>query len=234
LKDESIKELTKDIMEVLNDKYHHTTIRTGFLKSTFGTLAITGGGGFIFLYFSNRQFYDIYLPIFGALLIAIGFIIYYAGDIYKINQNKHMEVLRLQRASSLIDQKIEEEQERLAEEVLKKADAKKRAIDIDTARQMKNIRDGLCDTIAEIAPDGADLGYCNLHDGNEQLKYVRYPDNFPVDQILEIGMQKLKDRGDKIDPESLKQYCSDLFDVGLISETKLHQCLIKLNNIKPI
>lgn len=225
--------ISEELMHLLNEKYHKLIIKTGFLKSTFGTLAMTGGGGLIFLYFSNRDFYDVYLPVLGALFIAIGFIIYYAGDIYKINQNKEIEELRLKRAASLIDQKISEEQERLAEEVVAQADAKKRAIDIDTARQMQEIRDGICSDISKLSSSEDELTYCKTHTGNTQLEYVRYPDNYPVNDILEIGMQKLKDRGEEVTTGNLDKYCTDLYELGLISNKAFLECQEKLRNVKP-
>jgi hypothetical protein len=223
-----------NITETIHKKYNHTIMRTGFLKSTFGTLAMTGGGGLIFLYFSNRQFYDVYLPILGAFFILLGFVIYYAGDIYNINQSRDIENLRMTRASSLIDKKIEEEQERLAEEIVAKAEAKKRIIDIDTAKQMQNIRDGLCGEVRKLSNNKDELTYCSAHNGNRQLEYIRYPDRFPVEQILEVGMEKFKEKGEDIAPRSLKMYCKDLYDVGLISKKKLIECEQRLDDIVPL
>ena len=139
--------------------------------------------------------------------------------------------MRLKKASSLIDEKIGDEQERLAEEVLLKAELKKKAIDIDVARQMQNIRDGLCNDLSKINTNEKELTYCSQHNGNKPLEYVRYPNSFPVRDILEIGMQKLKERGEHITPNNLKMYCSDLFTLGLITDEKLKECETQLNNL---
>jgi len=218
--------------KAIDDLSKKITWRTGFFKSTIGTVAISGGIGLMITYGSRPNDFDTSYPIFGALVVAIGIIIYFAGDWYKINKDQDLETMRIKRASNLIDEKIDEEKERLAEEVLQKANEKKRAIDIDTAREMQRIRDGLCSDVNNIADDKSKLKYCSTQEGNRQLEYVRYPDSFKVETIIDIGMEKLKDRGQPINPGTLKRYCTDLYDVGLISERKLEECNERLDSIE--
>ena len=47
------------------------TLRTGFLKSTIGTITISGGLGLVISYSSNPSNFDNYVPILGALIVPV-------------------------------------------------------------------------------------------------------------------------------------------------------------------
>lgn len=219
--------MNRKLTEEINNLHRHIVLSTGFLKSTIGTLTISSGMGLIITYSANPSNYDLYVPILGAFIVAVGFIIYYAGDIYNINQSEKLENLRLKRASNLIDSKIEEQQEVLAKEVLARAERKKLEIDAEVAKELQDIKQGVCKDIRTIS-DG-ELSYCSESANNPQLKYVRYPDAITVNEIVKIGIDKFRARNEEPSLDDLNKYCYDLWKAGLITKHKLDECITKLN-----
>jgi len=210
--------------------YRRTMLITGFLKSTIGTGLISLGLTTIFVaYTAAPGMYPDHTPLIGIILLIGGVLTYYSGDLYNISQSEKLEVLRLKKASDIVDYKINQEKDRLAEEVLKKAEREKEKIDIDVARQLRDIRDGICADLNQMANGDMDLEYCGTHKGNKQLEYVRYPDGTPVAEIIQIGINKLKLVNETVTIPMLKDYCNDLYDIGLITKNKLNECIDKLN-----
>jgi hypothetical protein len=60
------------------------------------------------------------------------------------------------------------------------------------------------------------------------LDVINYPDNYSADEILEIGLKKLKDKKKKGTKQELLDYCEILYDNNLISRTKRDQCITEL------
>jgi hypothetical protein len=214
------------IVKNIQELYNHNMMWTGFVKSTIATALIsTGTVTTIIPFYSIQGQFPEHTPYVGIIMILAGVLIYYFGDRYNIGQNKKIEVLRLQRASDIVDQKIEQEKDRLAEEVLKKAEAKKTQIDIDVARQLRDIRDGICADLNQLANGDVDLEYCGTHKGNKQLEYVRYPDAIKASEIIQIGIDKFKARNEEISIKKLREYCTELYNLGLITKLKLAECI---------
>lgn len=198
---------------------------SGFIKSTIGTILISGGTTvFVAPFVAPPGVLPDHTALIGIVFLMSGFIVYYAGDIYQINKNKDIEVERLKKAEKIVDTKIKDERSRLAEEVKENALLRKEEIDRETDLKLDTIRRGLCTDISKISGDN-NLTYCNLSEKNPHLKYVRYPDSVDPMDIIGIGIKKLEDRNKTITTKDLVQYFNDLYDSGLISRIKLDECL---------
>lgn len=203
---------------------------TGFLKSTIGTALISLGITTIFVAFTAAPgLYPDHTPLVGILLLIGGVLVYYSGDIYNIAQSEKLEELRMKKASDIVDYKINQEKDRLAQEVLDRAHKEKQQIDIDVAKQLRDIRDGICSDLNQMAEDGEELEYCGTHTGNKQLEYVRYPDSIMASEIIDIGIKKIKGKNGEPTIPGLVDYCEDLYELGLISKMKLKECKDFLN-----
>lgn len=69
-------------------EYTKTMMLTGFLKSTIGTGLISLGILIIFMSMSQPQAYSVKAPWIGLLVLVLGCIAYFLGDVYKMIQKK--------------------------------------------------------------------------------------------------------------------------------------------------
>lgn len=211
-------------MEDLHKLYHKTMIMTGFIKSTVGTLFISAGTTVSVAPLIVQNLPD-HTILEGIILILIGFIIYYAGDIYNINRNRDMEDMRLQKAGNLVDVKIKEERSRLAEQVLTEYEHRKAELKEELDMKMDKIQQGVCQI-----PGSEDVEYCGPYQNNIQLQRIRYPDSVSADEILRIGIEKLEGRkGKNITTNDISKYCNRMYEAGLISKKKLGECLERVD-----
>src|SRR4030042_178962 len=152
--------------------YRRRMLISGFVKSTIGTSLISLGFGIMLLWAYTPNLAD-HTPLIGLLSIGLGFGIYYAGDLYAIAKSREIEEVRLKRASKIIDDKIEKEKDRIAQEVINTAEEEKLKIDSDLARKLLEIRDGVCSDLNTMTDE--DLPYCGNVD-RDSINDVMYPD----------------------------------------------------------
>jgi hypothetical protein len=103
--------MTKRILTPIGEKhelydmiqYTKTMLITGFLKSTIGTMLI-GLGSAILAYSFIQPGYTAHAPYVGIILILLGCIIYFIGDIYKMRKKNE----ELHTTEALMDKKIED------------------------------------------------------------------------------------------------------------------------------
>jgi uncharacterized membrane protein len=100
-------------------KYTKTMMLTGFLKSTLGTGLISLGIMITFMSIAQPTSYHPYSPVLGILVVILGCIVYFLGDVYKMIQKKKelniiesrtLEIVKhvYQEANAERDQKVEE------------------------------------------------------------------------------------------------------------------------------
>ena len=100
-------------------KYTKTMMLTGFLKSTIGTGLISLGMLILFMSISQPQAYAAHAPWVGVLVMGLGCVIYFLGDVYKMIQKKK-ELTIIERRTHEIVEQIYDEANKERDEILQK------------------------------------------------------------------------------------------------------------------
>lgn len=85
-------------------KYTKTMMLTGFLKSTLGTGLISLGIMITFMSIAQPASYHPYSPVLGILVVILGCIVYFIGDVYKMIQKKKELTIIESRTHEIIEQ----------------------------------------------------------------------------------------------------------------------------------
>lgn len=99
--------------------YTKTMMLTGFLKSTLGTGLISLGMLILFMSLSQPQAYAVHAPIIGILVLILGCIVYFLGDVYKMIQKKKELNIVEKRTHEIVEQ-LYEEANKERDEILQK------------------------------------------------------------------------------------------------------------------
>ena len=100
-------------------KYTKTMMLTGFLKSTLGTGLISLGMLILFMSISQPDTYAPYAPWVGIMVLILGCVIYFLGDVYKMIQKKK-ELTIIEKRTHEIVEKIYDETNKERDEILQK------------------------------------------------------------------------------------------------------------------
>lgn len=100
-------------------KYTKTMMLTGFLKSTIGTGLISLGMLILFMSISQPGAYAAHAPWVGVLVMGLGCVIYFLGDVYKMIQKKK-ELTVIERRTHEIVEQIYDEANKERDEILQK------------------------------------------------------------------------------------------------------------------
>lgn len=100
-------------------KYTKTMMLTGFLKSTLGTGLISLGMLILFMSISQPGAYAPHAPGVGILLLILGCVIYFLGDVYKMIQKKK-ELTIIEKRTHEVVEKIYKEANKERDEILQK------------------------------------------------------------------------------------------------------------------
>lgn len=195
-----------------NENMDHikTTIVTGFLKSTIGTGLISLGIVLEVQSYTQPGYYY-YTPYVGIILILLGIIVYFFGDIYKVRKEKEsVEIVQ-----SETEELVNREAERIAKIVVDRAEAEKLAM---INRKFSQVEQGICGDLIFMTDDGRELPYCSSKLNTEDLVSIQYPDDFPAEEIVRIGIKKINKL--KLTRNKIESYLIKLLSMGFISETK--------------
>jgi uncharacterized membrane protein len=100
-------------------KYTKTMMLTGFLKSTLGTGLISLGIMITFMSIAQPTSYHPYSPLLGILVVILGCIVYFLGDVYKMIQKKK-ELTIIEKRTHEVVEKIYKEVNKERDEMLQK------------------------------------------------------------------------------------------------------------------
>lgn len=198
---------------------------TGFLKSTIGTGFISIGTTIIFMGLATPTYNENAVYV-GITAMALGALIYFAGDIYKTEQKKK-EVQVIDDRIGYVEEKTEEqiklEAERVARHIVEEAEKEKQEI---IAKKFREIELGVCGDLTKVCKDEhcGELPYCD-EKIKEWQQIVSYPDKFPSRDIVQIARLKLSRRGITPTPELLTENIKCLHENQLISDIKCKECL---------
>lgn len=202
--------------------YFRTMMYTGFLKSTIGTTLISLGVTIGFMSLSTPSYNEnaLYMAI---IAVAFGFLTYFGGDIYKIEQKKKETRLIDNKITTIkkdTSDQIREEAEKVVKIIVDEEEEKKQTA---IKRRMAEMEQGICSDIIKLSENDDSLGYCGQRALN--FKILSYPDGYPTDEMIKIATKKAILIRENPDKEWLENYFKILYEDGLISKKKLDECL---------
>ena len=93
--------LTDKAFDFITHHYFKTMMVSGLIKSTVGTFLMTIGGSILVYSFVQPGNYAWHAPIIGVILIGLGVLVYFIGDLYKIYQKRQEEKALIERLEIL-------------------------------------------------------------------------------------------------------------------------------------
>jgi hypothetical protein len=187
---------------------------TGFFKSTIGTSFISIGVALIFNGFVNpdtvTNFY-----LFGIISILMGFVIYFVGDRYKRDQEKkNVEIIQTN-----TENYIQAESERIKVQMKKIIEEEEEKKEQAIKNRFAGLERGICTDISSGSTPNIEK-YCRTREVDYTV--LRYPQDFPMENIVEIGRQKAVSQGEVPTNDWLVNYVNALYVGGFISKK---QCI---------